>query len=55
VAGLADWFVGEVRQRVDYGGDHTGFVLEPVAAAAGGDGDQLGFQEAKGIEPGHEP
>jgi flavin reductase (DIM6/NTAB) family NADH-FMN oxidoreductase RutF len=55
VDGLPSWFAGRVVQRIDYGGDHTGFVLSPVAARAGGDGDELSFQEAKDIEPGHEP
>jgi flavin reductase (DIM6/NTAB) family NADH-FMN oxidoreductase RutF len=55
VAGLPSWFAGRVVQRIDYGGDHTGFVLSPVAARAGGDGDELSFQEAKDIEPGHDP
>jgi flavin reductase (DIM6/NTAB) family NADH-FMN oxidoreductase RutF len=55
VAGLESWFAGRVVQRIDYSGDHTGFVLSPVAARADGDGDELSFQEAKDIEPGHEP
>ena len=55
VAGLGDWFAGRIVQRLDWSGDHTGFVLEPVAAQASGDGDELSFQEAKDIEPGHEP
>ena len=55
VAGLESWFAGRVVQRIDYDGDHTGFVLSPVAAQADGDGDELSFQEAKDIEPGHAP
>jgi flavin reductase (DIM6/NTAB) family NADH-FMN oxidoreductase RutF len=55
VSGLESWFAGRVVQRIDYDGDHTGFVLSPVAAQADGDGDELSFQEAKDIEPGHEP
>jgi flavin reductase (DIM6/NTAB) family NADH-FMN oxidoreductase RutF len=55
VAGLDDWFAGRVAERIDWSGDHTGFVLEPVAAEVHGDGQQLSFQEAKDIEPGHEP
>lgn len=55
VAGLSHWFAARVVQRIDPGGDHTGFVLSPVAAEAAGDGRELSFQEAKDIEPGHEP
>jgi flavin reductase (DIM6/NTAB) family NADH-FMN oxidoreductase RutF len=55
VAGLESWFAARVVQRIDYSGDHTGFVLSPVAARADGDGEELSFQEAKDIEPGHEP
>jgi flavin reductase (DIM6/NTAB) family NADH-FMN oxidoreductase RutF len=55
VADLDDWFAGRIVERIDWSGDHVGFVLEPVAARAGDDGDELSFQEAKDIEPGHEP
>jgi flavin reductase (DIM6/NTAB) family NADH-FMN oxidoreductase RutF len=55
VAGLETWFAGKITERLDWSGDHMGFVLEPVAAEAHGDGDELTFQEAKDIEPGHEP
>lgn len=55
VATLDDWFAGRITERIDWSGDHTGFVLEPVAAEAHGDGQELSFQEAKDIEPGHEP
>ena len=54
VAGLASWFAGRVVRRFDYGGDHMGFVLAPVEAEAGGE-RELGFQDARDIEPGHEP
>jgi flavin reductase (DIM6/NTAB) family NADH-FMN oxidoreductase RutF len=47
-----NWFVGRVLDRVD-AGDHHLFVLEPVAASAGG-GDEFTFHRAKRIEPGHE-
>lgn len=47
-----DWFVGRVLQKVD-GGDHTGFIIEPVEAAAEGD-SFLPFSAAKDFEPGHE-
>jgi flavin reductase (DIM6/NTAB) family NADH-FMN oxidoreductase RutF len=47
------WFAGRILERLDVG-DHCGFLLEPLAAEAE-DGDTISFQEAKGIEPGHEP
>jgi len=46
--------VGRVLDRLDLG-DHVGFLLEPVAADLSPGFDELGFQEAKGIEPGHRP
>jgi flavin reductase (DIM6/NTAB) family NADH-FMN oxidoreductase RutF len=54
VAGLDTWFAGRIDRRLDWSGDHTGFVLAPIAAE-GGDERELTFQEAKDIEPGHEP
>jgi flavin reductase (DIM6/NTAB) family NADH-FMN oxidoreductase RutF len=47
-----EWFAGRVLEQVR-GGDHVGFVLEPV----GGDGDggeALTFQRTRDIAPGHE-
>lgn len=44
--------VGRVLERLDLG-DHVGFLLEPIQVEKGGDFEELGFQEAKGIEPGH--
>jgi len=55
IAELETRFVGRIVERQDYGGDHTGFVLSPVAAEADDRPDELSFQEAKDIEPGHEP
>jgi flavin reductase (DIM6/NTAB) family NADH-FMN oxidoreductase RutF len=56
IEGLPNWFAGKITQRLDFSGDHTGFILSPVAAEAGDDEeDDLTFQQAKGIEPGHEP
>ena len=55
IAELATRFAGRIVARHDYGGDHTAFVLEPVAAEAPERPDELSFQEAKDIEPGHEP
>jgi flavin reductase (DIM6/NTAB) family NADH-FMN oxidoreductase RutF len=55
VTELPSWFAGRVVQRIDYGGDHTGFVLSPVTARHAANEGELGFQDAKDIEPGHEP
>ena len=55
MAGLDDWFAGRIAERIEFSGDHVGFMLEPVAARVGDDGPELSFQEAKDIEPGHEP
>ncbi len=52
--GCRGWFIGRVVDHLD-GGDHEGFVLEPVDAAAEGTPEGLGFQALKGLEPGHEP
>jgi flavin reductase (DIM6/NTAB) family NADH-FMN oxidoreductase RutF len=46
------WFVGRVLARFD-GGDHVGFLLEPVAARCEADAPQLGFQAVKDMPPGH--
>jgi flavin reductase (DIM6/NTAB) family NADH-FMN oxidoreductase RutF len=45
-------FVGTVVSRTPVG-DHTAFLLEPVAAEAGGAGF-FPFREAKDFDPGHE-
>ena len=55
VADLDDWFAGRIVERFDWSGDHVGFVLEPVEAEAGDSEQELSFQEAKDIDPGHEP
>jgi flavin reductase (DIM6/NTAB) family NADH-FMN oxidoreductase RutF len=47
-------FVGRILWRHD-AGDHDAFLLDPVWAEHGGDGGELDFQDAKSIEPGHEP
>ena len=49
------WFVGRVVERIEPG-DHQGLVLEPVEVSAGrAPGDELSFQDARQIDPGHEP
>ena len=55
IAGLPNWLAGRIERRIDFSGDHTGFLLSPVDAQASADERELGFQEAKRIEPGHEP
>ena len=55
IAGLPNWLAGKITQRIDYSGDHTGYLLSPVDAQASADERELGFQDAKEIEPGHEP
>jgi flavin reductase (DIM6/NTAB) family NADH-FMN oxidoreductase RutF len=47
------WFAGRILERRRLG-DHVGFVLEPFAAAVGGQEGQLSFQQVKEMEPGHE-
>jgi flavin reductase (DIM6/NTAB) family NADH-FMN oxidoreductase RutF len=49
-----NWFAGRILERFELG-DHRGHLLEPLEAEHGSDQDELGFQEAKDIEPGHEP
>ncbi len=48
------WFAGSVLERLDLG-DHVGFLLEPIETAQDGTSEQLTFQRARDIEPGHKP
>lgn len=48
------WFAGAVLRQLDLG-DHVGFLLEPLDTASGEGVDQLTYQEARDIEPGHKP
>ena len=48
------WFVGLVLERVDLG-DHVGFLLEPIDTEQHATSEQLTFQKARDIEPGHKP
>jgi flavin reductase (DIM6/NTAB) family NADH-FMN oxidoreductase RutF len=53
--GVEGWFVGKVLGSFDLG-DHTGYLLEPIDAAVEDEEvDELGFQQARSIEAGHEP
>jgi flavin reductase (DIM6/NTAB) family NADH-FMN oxidoreductase RutF len=55
VTELPTHFVGRVKERLDWQGDHVGYVLVPVEARFAGDGPWLSFQAVKDLEPGHEP
>ena len=53
--GVKGWIAGPVVGRFDVG-DHVAFVVEPEAGVDDEPAARpLGFQTAKGIEPGHEP
>lgn len=55
LADAAAWFVGGIVLRAD-GGDHVGFVLDPVASGEGerpGKGPLLRLDDAVSIPPGH--
>jgi len=47
------WFAGRVLDHVDPG-DHVSFLLDVTAASSGDMQGQLGFQEAKEMDPGHD-
>ncbi|MGW5461718.1 flavin reductase family protein [Streptomyces sp. NPDC003996] len=48
----AAWFVGAILHRID-GGDHVGFVLDPVQWGEGRPGPLLRLSDAAGIKAGH--
>lgn len=48
------WFAGAVLDRIDFG-DHLGFLLEPIDIGHDAASEQLSFQKARDIEPGHKP
>ena len=50
----ANWAVGRIVETVD-GGDHMGFITEPVDAGATGAFEPLTFQRVKDFDAGHEP
>jgi flavin reductase (DIM6/NTAB) family NADH-FMN oxidoreductase RutF len=54
LAGLPNWFVGRIVDRVD-AGDHDAMVLEPVAGERQGEEAEMTFHRANRIEPGHAP
>ena len=45
--------LGAVLDRFELG-DHTGFLLEPVAVDGHGAGPAMGYQQVDDLEPGHE-
>lgn len=47
------WLAGKVIERLALG-DHWGFVLEPFAAEDHGRDESFSFQQARGLDPGHE-
>jgi flavin reductase (DIM6/NTAB) family NADH-FMN oxidoreductase RutF len=48
------WFVGSALEQIDFG-DHVGFLLAPIDTGQSAASEQLTFQKARDIEPGHEP
>ena len=50
--GVASWWVGRIVERIHLG-DHTGFVLEPVAGRVGPDRAPFTSDRAADFEPGH--
>ena len=48
------WFVGSVLEQIDLG-DHVGFLLAPIDTGQDATAEQLTFQHARDIEPGHKP
>ena len=48
------WFVGSVLEQIDFG-DHVGFLLEPLESEKRASSEQLTFQQARNIKPGHKP
>jgi flavin reductase (DIM6/NTAB) family NADH-FMN oxidoreductase RutF len=55
LAGAAAWFAGPIIGRFD-AGDHTAVLIQPDRAERRSELDessQLGYQDAKGFDPGH--
>ncbi len=48
------WFAGSILEQIDLG-DHVGFLLEPIDTEQNATSEQLTFQRARDIEPGHKP
>lgn len=52
VAACPRRFVGRVLDSYDLG-DHTGFLLDPVAAEGDDDGPAMGIKQASDVDAGH--
>lgn len=52
LSGVRAWLSGPVLERFDMG-DHVGHLLDISAAHAEDPWRQLGFQEVRGLSPGH--
>jgi flavin reductase (DIM6/NTAB) family NADH-FMN oxidoreductase RutF len=48
------WFTGLVLEQIDLG-DHVGHLLEPLRIENGPVSEQLKYQQARDIKPGHKP
>lgn len=48
------WFAGSILQQIDFG-DHVGFLLAPLDSGTDGAASQLTYQQARDIDPGHQP
>ena len=48
------WFAGSVLERIPFG-DHVGFLLAPIDTAEHAHSEQLTYQHARDIKPGHKP
>jgi flavin reductase (DIM6/NTAB) family NADH-FMN oxidoreductase RutF len=56
VLGGCDWFGGRILERIDCGGDHRGYVLEPFTGERRHRSlPSLGFQRVRGMKAGHKP
>ncbi|WP_217914681.1 flavin reductase family protein [Miltoncostaea marina] len=51
---LGNWFAGRIIERLP-AGDHTAYVLEPVAVGEEDPGRPFTFHRARRIQPGHPP
>ncbi|MCI3273563.1 flavin reductase family protein [Streptomyces cylindrosporus] len=50
---VAAWFVGRIERCLDAGGDHVGFVVEPVQWGGRREGPLLRLRQTLDIDPGH--
>ncbi|MEV0537229.1 flavin reductase family protein [Kitasatospora sp. NPDC050463] len=52
LTGAAAWFAGRVHHRTD-GGDHTGFLLDPLVTRTTAPGEPLTSRDVSDIDAGH--